>query len=421
MLNANKTKYYYEDSHLYFWFGNHHSSEYKLFIVSNNDLTIENTVGSSTEYEDAMFQEGIYLLGTNRKQKTFKRKVASEGLSLDAYHNMMAWLSEGETGFLCFDSNPYWGWTVVLEKVGDATVYYTSQGLIVEFELTWKTVGSDLATNRYTSMGIYDVPSSTENYVITSGNPYGLPSFVKVTDSVTSFVGTYQFYDIINIGNHSQQIDFYAKHSPSVANYTFDLQTVKKQGTTNKATQYATAQLTNLATVDLIIKYHGGSNLIFINGALAEEHESFATSSQPNGLLTLSGPPPKEITTSVTSQDWSSLELQGYKYIISVDARSSATWGTTPFPSSSSMTTGTTTDLASVLVHIYSDTDLTNGLTYNSTYRYYAVSATRIAVKGGGTIGTTLQYLGKDANSQLNYRVRGPGDVALTVHNYNNL
>lgn len=421
MLNANKTKYYYEDSHLYFWFGNHHSSEYKLFITSNHDLTIENTVGSSTEYEGAKFQEGVYLLGTNRKQKTFKRKVASEGLSLDDYHNMMRWLSEGETGFLCFDSNPYWGWTVVLEKVSDATVYYASHGLIVEFELTWKTVGTYLATNRYTSMGIYEVPSSTENYVITSGNPYGLPSFVKATDSVTGLIGTYQFYDIINIGNHSQQIDFYAKHSPSVSNYVFDLQTIKKYNTTSKATQYATAQLTNLANVDLIVKYHGGSNLIFINGALAEEHASFSTSSQPNGLLTLTGVPPKELTANVTSQDWDNLVLQGYKYIISVDTRPSATWGTTPFPSSSSMTTGTTTDLASVLVHIYSDTDLTSGLTYSSAYRYYAVSATRIAIKGGGTIGATLQYLGEDANSQLNYRVLGPGDVALTVHNYNNL
>ena len=182
MLNDNKTKYYYEDCHFYFWFNGRHSSEFKLFMQAKNDLKIENTTSPSTEYNNAMFQEGSYFLGTSRKQKTFKRKLAAEGLTQAQYKEMMLWLKEGTTGFLAFDTNPYWGWTVVLETVSDANVFYAHNDMIVEFDVTGKTVGSWLATNKYDATVVDDATlvegtnTNTQQKEIVADNEWGIPS-----------------------------------------------------------------------------------------------------------------------------------------------------------------------------------------------------------------------------------------------------
>ena len=52
--------YYYEDKYMFFTFDGVHSSKYNLFIVNKNDLKIENSIGESSEYVSAMFQEGAY-------------------------------------------------------------------------------------------------------------------------------------------------------------------------------------------------------------------------------------------------------------------------------------------------------------------------------------------------------------------------
>ena len=129
-----KNYYWYNDNCMYFTFKGVRSSDYHLFIQNNKELTIENTVGASSEYINATLQEGTYYMGTSRKQKTFKRKCAAEGLTLQQYKEMMTWLSVGTTGELVFDNNPYWGWTVVLDMVGDATFVGNNNNLIVEFE-----------------------------------------------------------------------------------------------------------------------------------------------------------------------------------------------------------------------------------------------------------------------------------------------
>ena len=437
MLNANKTKYYYEDSHLYFWFGEYHSSKYKLFMISNNDLKLENDASSTTEYQNAMFQEGTYLLGTSRKQKTFKRKVAAEGLTLNEYKNMMLWLREGSTGFLCFDSNPYWGWSAVLEKVGDATVYYSHSGLVVEFELTWKTVGTYLATNRYISMGIDSVPDKNVNYIISSGNEYGLPSYVGV-DTVDEEESGYQQIDIFNIGNQGQQIDITTTF-PTNATSTFKLQLV--EGSTN--TPYAEVQLNadpQSTSGSVVFSYYGGSNFILVDDILAELHQQFRSSSQVNGLLTLTGPAPLLLGgDTLTQSDWEDLTLLGYTHVIASQAlMDTATWDVDIYPANEG------DNGASLFDHklrIYQSSDLSaENLTLNRTFKYYAVSSNRIRVTSA-QMESTLLRLGVDPDGRLNYRVLGPaispavsvlnrsgmgytataGSVQLVVHNYNNL
>lgn len=379
MLNDNK--YYYEDKHLYFWFDNHHSSEYNLFIIAKNDLKIENSTGASTQYNNAMFQEGTYLLGTSRKQKTFKRKVAAEGLSLEHYKQMMLWLREGSVGFLCFDSNPWWGWTVVLETVGDATVVYTKSGLIVEFDLTWKTVGSYLATNRYTSMGLDQIISVGNDYDITAGNEYGLPSYF-----CTGKADGLKYYQVVNLGNVKQCVDCSGIFKSS--EFLIGL------GSGKNFTPYAQVYLTPRED-KFSISYKGETGFVFVDEQLAEEHPNFNQSAQTQGLMFINGPSIVSIDT--TDYDTNSLLLSGYTYIIGVSMlNNQVTWGSAyPSAPSDGVHTGQNA-LQSSKVQIYS---LTDNITPKDGYLYYAVSTQ--------TIGVTC-----DDNDNI---------TSLAVYSYNNL
>lgn len=183
--------YYYEDKYMFFTFDGVHSSKYNLFIVNKNDLKIENGIGESSEYVSAMFQEGAYYTGTKKVQKTFKRKCAAEGLTLSQYKEMMRWLAQGKRGFLSFDSNPWWGWTVVLDTVSDATIMERGDKLVVEFDVTWKTIGTFLARNMYEAyynsdneFAATDINSICNNVYndTMQSNEYGIPVICRESD-----------------------------------------------------------------------------------------------------------------------------------------------------------------------------------------------------------------------------------------------
>lgn len=183
--------YYYEDKYMFFTFDGVHSSKYNLFIVNKNDLKIENGIGESSEYVSAMFQEGAYYTGTKKVQKTFKRKCAAEGLTLSQYKEMMRWLAQGKRGFLSFDSNPWWGWTVVLDTVSDATIMERGDKLVVEFDVTWKTIGTFLARNMYEAYYNSDNEfAATDSNSICNNiyndtmqsNEYGIPVICRESD-----------------------------------------------------------------------------------------------------------------------------------------------------------------------------------------------------------------------------------------------
>ena len=84
-----ENKYWYEDEFMYFTFAGVTSSKYNLFIENDKNMSIVNTIGASSTFSNAYKQEGTYYLGTSRTQKTFKRKCASRGLTLDQYRDMM--------------------------------------------------------------------------------------------------------------------------------------------------------------------------------------------------------------------------------------------------------------------------------------------------------------------------------------------
>ena len=180
MLKNNK--YYYEDKYMYFTFGNIHSSKYNLFMVNGGDnLKFINNANSSSQFVNPQFQDRAYYTGTNSPQKTFPLDVAAEGLTLPQYKEMMLWLEAGTLGFLMFDSDPYWGWDVVLEKADDATYYEKADGtLIVQFKLTFKTVGTHNA--RGTSISALSVGDVNDEILVeidsTSNNEYHVPEII---------------------------------------------------------------------------------------------------------------------------------------------------------------------------------------------------------------------------------------------------
>lgn len=404
MLNDNK--YYYEDKHLYFWFGGHHSSEYNLFITSKNDLKIENATGASTQYNNAMFQEGVYLLGTSRKQKTFKRKVAAEGLTLDKYKEMMLWLREGATGFLCFDSNPWWGWTVVLESTTDATASYAQDSIIVEFELTWKTIGSYLATNRYESMGIDVIPDANTGYVITNNNPYGLPAFF--CSSINNATRSYQ---IINIGNVHQQIDYIGTLNTETGS-RFNV-AVEQYG---DVVQYLDLQFAQFSQGDSIaLEYYGSSGFTFADGRLAEEHQDFISSSQPNGLLVLSGPAPLEVKSVLTQLDWENLQNIGYQCMIGVQVVDpQVRWGVDPYASENIAGN----ELKSSIVHVYNEPQ---NVELQSNHKYYAVSTQTVNITGIKHTNNVITLDDVTSGRLGDYNIDSASASCLNIHNYNNL
>ena len=46
--------YWYNDEYMYFTFKGLHSSRYRLFMQNSKELTIENSVGATSEYSNAM-------------------------------------------------------------------------------------------------------------------------------------------------------------------------------------------------------------------------------------------------------------------------------------------------------------------------------------------------------------------------------
>ena len=231
MLKDNR--YYYEDQYMYFSFDGVHSSEYNLFMINSAQMTMENNAGESAEFVSAMFQEGVYYTGTKKTQKTFKRKCAAEGLSLSQYKRMMKWLTTGEQGMLSFDSNPYWGWNVVLTNVSDTSYALNNTDMVVELELTFKTIGNYLARNTvpatYTitppsSSSDNDIQSSSCNQLYNSSmlsNIYGIPAIYVVDATHNDNYYTYKI-SVQSLCNQYQGVNlFNTTHCPEYENTAY--------------------------------------------------------------------------------------------------------------------------------------------------------------------------------------------------------
>ena len=288
--------YCYDDCWTYFWFANVYSKDYNLFITNKNDLTIENTVGASTSFESAAFQDGNYYTGTKKTQKTFKRKCAAEGLTLSRYKEMMTWLEHGTRGMLFFEYDPWWGWLVVLDTVGDAKINPASDGtLIVEFDLTFKTIGTYLAKNRYDAY--YDPDNEYPIELAASTNQYHIPTITIEEEIVEKDIEE-------NLSEY--KLDVYIQ---GINNYKQEItinQSLAQIKTTNIIVDYNDTEYLNVkiqvptteTNLDALINYDSKLNFLFWNNNLIEGSGYYKQSNQEFGILDIKSVSPIKIIPS---------------------------------------------------------------------------------------------------------------------------
>lgn len=296
-----RNNYLHNDEYMYFSFDGVHSSKYNLFIQNNNDLTIENSVGESSGYVSALFQEGSYYTGTKKSQKTFKRKCAAGGLTLSQYKEMMLWLSTGHQGFLVFDYNPWWGWTVVLDSVGDATVMERGGKLLVEFDITFKTIGSYFARNRYaayytehengsTSSTCNGLPNETMMC-----NEFGIP-VVFMEDAGNNVCN----YFIQSVNNEHQHLDYDYQLDATNGSSELTITHNNINYITTKTKKLNQRNRTTTINNNPDIQYLGESNLILCDNELIEFRDDLLeTNSQPYGVLQLPALTPKQVELEI--------------------------------------------------------------------------------------------------------------------------
>ena len=308
--------YWYNDEYMYFSFNGHHSSKYHLFIQNSKELTIENSVSAASEYSNAMLQEGTYYLGTSRKQKTFKRKCAAEGLTLDDYRRMMNWLTVGTTGELVFDSDRYWGWTVVLDTVGDATFHGNNNNLIIEFDLTFKTIGTYLAHSIYPAAWIqprfrfdelqYDNSGSYIDIIGT--NKYHIPtilanySYTDITSPLYNKKAEVDFL-ILDIGNKKQDFIFAFAADDLNGNCNFKIE--------NNGIVYAEGFLSDISNQGKFgyIEYNSEQATLNVNDGIMDQNEYCEQTQQLNGMLKLNSSEPLELYTTSVINDTKTKEI----------------------------------------------------------------------------------------------------------------
>ena len=308
MLNDNQ--YYYEDEFMYFNFNNVHSSEYNLFMVNTGDnIKIVNNTNSSTEYSSPAYQGTTYYLGTTKKQKEFKYNCAAKGLTFAKCRELFQWLSVGTLGYLILYDNPNWGYDVVLEEVGDAIKTKTGQDqYIVEFEITFKTVGTYLASSVYPS-SLNDITNSSSKIIATTkefiegvektinyreydntiANEYGIPE-IDCIDIKNSTNHTTYTINLPSVCNEYSYLDFNFKAPPLEQFPSFLLEVDKaiKIDTNTNDTEYVKYVKYNITNSENLNAFTFKSKLGFLlqnNTIPAEQLIGKVSSEQSQGLL----------------------------------------------------------------------------------------------------------------------------------------
>lgn len=188
MLNGDG-KYYYIDDFMFFDFKNINSEEYNLFRVNEGDSSYFYTGSNFTsQYASPDYQTTSYYLGTKEGQKVFDWKCAAEGLSSRRVEEMLLWLQPGEIGMLRFDGNIDWGYWVVVDQISNINKFLQADDTyIVEFSITFKTIGTNYAQGYYSAYGIVNSGNAAKINE-TAVNEYGIPEIVFVGDIATKKV-----------------------------------------------------------------------------------------------------------------------------------------------------------------------------------------------------------------------------------------
>lgn len=318
MLNDNQ--YYYEDEFMYFNFNNVHSSEYNLFMVNTGDnIKIVNNTNSSTEYSSPAYQGTTYYLGTTKKQKEFKYNCAAKGLTFAKCRELFQWLSVGTLGYLILYDNPNWGYDVVLEEVGDAIKTKTGQDqYIVEFEITFKTVGTYLASSVYPSSlndiktlsnKIIDETTDYKEYDHTIANEYGIPEIDCIAiDTTTSTSNMTYTINLPSVCNEYSYLDFNfnVQSLQQLTSFLLEIDKAIKIGTNTNDTEYLKYVKYNITNSENLNAFTFKSKLGFLlqnNTIPAEQLIGKVSSEQSQGLLSFDNIIPLKLNSKFNDDD----------------------------------------------------------------------------------------------------------------------
>jgi hypothetical protein len=259
---------------------------------------------------------------------------------MDEYKNMMKWLSTGTTGELVFDSDQYWGWTVVLDTVGDATFVKRARLIVVEFEITFKTIGTYLAHSIYPGTWIMPQPIY-DRYLNKTGEEWNADSaYLDVIGSNGLHIPPVLAQ--ISYGNDGKDyiVDFYLQDINNITQdfvFNFDLTNfvgfkiaqikLKQKINNNTEIDYLNTTFSNNPDDVLSLKYNSKNSIFYINDNLAELNQNCTMSSQPNGLVKIESESPIQLyTTNITNsftsivvdldeQSWEDFSYNDWDYV----------------------------------------------------------------------------------------------------------
>lgn len=315
--NKNLTLYHATDPHLFFTFNGTYSRNCNLFIVNDNKgggtkfvASPDNTVSFATPD----YQNNTYYLGTTKKQKTFKHTVAANMLSQHEVQQILQWLKVGEVGFLSYDTNPYWGWDVVVTSVGDVSQYEASDGSIIEFAVEFKTINDWHARSNYDAVkqfgsdaidGFYD-ESEGELFTHSIANEYGIPEIVVDGNTI--------YLPQVSDEHSFLNFDWLIENEDTQC-------TVQINGESKPSYNYTFAAKTS----SYIVNYLGQYGFSLINGKIVEDTNYLTEDSVgTSDLMILNNSMPIAYTTDA---DWKAGGVGAYKCSL-YDSTDGTGWST---------------------------------------------------------------------------------------------
>lgn len=122
------------------------------FVINEGtDLTFFNPSSFSHEFVNPKFGNQSYFTGTTRENREFTFNIILKDRTLAQYKEFLRWLNPHDSGILYFDYNPYWGYNVKVNSIGEgkftvtpncgATLTYS-----IEVEVGFITVNEWAAT-----------------------------------------------------------------------------------------------------------------------------------------------------------------------------------------------------------------------------------------------------------------------------------
>lgn len=353
-----KNNFSYQDNYMYFAFNGIHSSSYNLMMQNNiDDLKIITNTNTSIDYISPKYQNGRYMMGVTNSHRPLPHKLIAYGLTRLEANQMAKWLAAGQYGPLIYDYAPDWQYNVVVNKLGDMSLYaIDNKHYIISFDIEFNTIEHTSAKNVMDAvimleasrleeeqgsnkdMFSYYGVNNTANipaiacynatkdiadnsmYIQKSETQWTLPIFIHHLGNDLSLVNVR-----VNIQEASataeENVELQATPSDTVSTYKLELASNKLDN--NASIQFSSNSANALKTA-YIIDYKSRNHLFFINDEMPETkvlrteikdlktlYSNYSISFQSSGLIQSLG-----CDTDVSLETLQSLTATPYNWFI---------------------------------------------------------------------------------------------------------